>query len=224
MSEGVYSALWLTLKIATGATLLTLLLGLPLARLLARRRGWLANLSYALLSLPMVLPPTAVGYILLQLLAVDGPDGASLFGIKAHLLLTWQAAVIASAVMAFPIVLRSARAAFEAVDPALEDLTRTLGHSPLQTFFRTTLPLAYRGLGAALILGFTRAASEFGATVTVAGNIPFQTQTLASAIFAAQQVGADGDARVLIGVALLMGFAAMLTAEWLISRTSQRPW
>ena len=222
MSAEVLSALWLTLKIASLATLLVLALAVPLARWLARRTGPGAQLVYVLLSLPMVLPPTAVGFLLLQLLAVDGPGGTSVLGLKASLLLTWQAAVIASAVMAFPIVLRTAKAAFDEVDPRLEEMSRTLGHTRAQAFFNTMLPLAGRGLGAAAILGFTRAASEFGATVTVAGNIPFQTQTLASAIYAAQQVGRDGDAAVLIGVALALGFAAMLAAEWLISRSRHR--
>ncbi len=222
MSPAVLSALWLTLKIATLATLLALALALPVARWLARREGVGARLVYILLSLPMVLPPTAVGFVLLQLLARDGPDGTTVLGLQASWLLTWQAAVVAAAVMAFPIVLRTAKAAFEEVDPRLQEVSRTLGHSPLQTFFGTVLPLAGRGLSAAAILGFTRAASEFGATVTVAGNIPFQTQTLASAIYAAQQVGKDGDAAILIGVALALGFAALATSEWLIARSQKR--
>lgn len=218
MSDVALSALWLTLKVAFLATALTLLVGVPLARLLARRNDTLSRFSYAFLSLPMVLPPTAVGYLLLQLLAVDTLAGTTVLGLPVNLLLTWQAAVLASAVMAFPIVLRSAKAAFEAVDPGLEEISRTLGYSAPQTFWRTTLPLASRGLGAGAILGFTRAASEFGATVTVAGNIPFQTQTLPSAIFAAQQVGRDKDAVTLILVSLAVGLAAMLAAEWLIER------
>ncbi|MFK7954582.1 MAG: molybdate ABC transporter permease subunit [Lysobacterales bacterium] len=222
MTELVYSALWLTLKIAGLATLLTLVIGIPLARWLARRSHWSARLLYTMLSLPMVLPPTAVGYLLLQLLAVDDPTGIRLFGINVHWLLTWQAAVIASAVMAFPIVLRSAKVAFEQVDPALEEISQTLGHSALQTFWHTTLPLARRGVAAGAILGFTRAASEFGATVTVAGNIPFQTQTLPSAIFAAQQAGRDSDAMVLILIALISGFLAMFLAEWLMGRHQRR--
>ncbi|MEM9183390.1 MAG: ABC transporter permease subunit [Pseudomonadota bacterium] len=222
VSATVLSALWLTLKIATLATLLAFAVALPLARWLAHRDGIAARLIYISLSLPMVLPPTAVGFVLLQLLAVDGPTGTTVLGLPASWLLTWQAAVIAAGVMAFPIVLRTAKAAFEQVDPRLQEVSRTLGHSPLQTFLGTVLPLASRGLSAAAIMGFTRAASEFGATVTVAGNIPFQTQTLASAIYAAQQVGKDTDAAILIGVALALGFAALATAEWLISRSQNR--
>ncbi len=222
MTDWIYSALWLTLKIATLATLLTLVVGIPLARWLARRHHWASRLLYIVFSLPMVLPPTAVGYLLLQLFAVDGPTGIRVFGMSAHWLLTWQVAVIASAVMAFPIVLRSAKVAFEEVDPALEEMTRTLGYSSMQTFWKTTLPLAKRGVAAGAILGFTRAASEFGATVTVAGNIPFQTQTLPSAIFAAQQAGRDSHAWVLIVVALITGFLAMAVAEWLMGRTRRR--
>ncbi|MEM6935819.1 MAG: hypothetical protein AAF552_05150, partial [Pseudomonadota bacterium] len=115
VSATVLSALWLTLKIATLATLLAFAVALPLARWLAHRDGIAARLIYISLSLPMVLPPTAVGFVLLQLLAVDGPTGTTVLGLPASWLLTWQAAVIAAGVMAFPIVLRTAKAAFEQV-------------------------------------------------------------------------------------------------------------
>ena len=117
--------------------------------------------------------------------------------------------------MATPLIVRTARVAFEGVDPRLEMMARTLGHGPLRTFFRTTLPLASHGLLAAAILGFTRAVGEFGATVTVAGNIPGRTQTLASAIFSAQQVGNDREASFLLVVSLTVGFAAILASEHL---------
>lgn len=222
MSDATVSAVLLTLKVASLATLLTAATAIPLARFLARRRGPHIQLLYALFSLPLVLPPTAVGYVLLQLLASEGQAGLTLLGLPADLLLTWQAAVIAAAVMSFPLVLRGAKATFDALDPRLEAMGRSLGWSPTRAAIKVTLPLAGRGLLAALILGFTRAASEFGATITVAGNIPFQTQTLPSAIYAAQQLGRDGDAVALIVLALLLGLAALLGAEWLVWRSAQR--
>ena len=168
-----------------------------------------------LVGLPLVLPPTAGGFLLLRLLAVDGPLGRDTLGFDPGLLLTWKAAVLAAGIMSLPLVARTARVTFEGVDPRLEVMARTLGHARAATFFRFTLPLAARGLSAALILGFTRALGEFGATVTVAGNIPGRTRTLASAIFSAQQVGDNAGAAALMAVALVVGVAAIATAELL---------
>ena len=150
---------------------------------------------------------------LLELLRRDGWLGRGTLGFDPGILLTWKAAVLASAIMATPLVVRTARVTFEGIDPRLELMARTLGHGRAATFVLFTLPIAYRGLLAALILGFTRAVGEFGATVTVAGNIPGRTQTVASAIFSAQQVGDDAQAAFLLGVALAIGFAAILVAE-----------
>lgn len=169
----------------------------------------------ALTTLPMVLPPTALGFLLLQLLAVDGPLGSRSLGFDPGILLTWRAAALASAAMSAPLIVRTARVSFEAVDPRLEMIARTLGHSRLRTFVAVSLPLARRGLCSAAILGFTRAVGEFGATVTLAGNIPGRTQTLSSAIFEAQQVGDTPRANALMWIALAIGFGCILAAEWL---------
>ncbi len=215
MNATVLPVLGLTLKVATVATLLVagpaILLGYSLARFDFRGKRLLS----AAVSLPLVLPPTAVGFLLLRLLAVDGPLGRDTLGFDPGLLLTWKAAVVAAAAMSIPLVARTARVAFEGVDARLEAMARTLGYRPVEAFFRVTLPLAGRGLLAAVILGFTRALGEFGATVTLAGNIPGRTQTLASAIFSAQQVGdhARGDLLMLLAVAV--GFAAIFAAETL---------
>ena len=168
----------------------------------------------------MVLPPTAVGYLLLRFLADDGPMGPVLLGLNLNLLLTWQAAVLAAAVMAFPLVIRTAKVAFENVDPELESVSRTLGRGPWATFTSVSLPLASRGLLAAGILGFTRAVGEFGATVTVAGNIPAKTQTIASAIYSSQQAGDRTEAAILIGFALAIGWIAIFCTELLIRRST----
>lgn len=216
MDEAALSALSLTLRVASLATLLALLPGVPLAYLLARFDFPGKAVVSTLVSLPLVLPPTAVGYLLLRMLAVRGILGRQTLGFDLGILLTWKAAVLAATVMATPLVVRTARVAFEAVDPRLERMARTLGYGPLRTFWRFTLPLALRGLLAAAILGFTRAVGEFGATVMVAGNIPGKTQTLASAIFSAQQIGDQREAAFLLGVALAVGFVAVLASERLV--------
>ncbi len=154
----------------------------------------------------------------LRVLAVEGPLGRDSLGFDLGILLTWKAAVLAAGVMSLPLVVRTMRVAFEGVDPELEMMGRTLGWSRTATFRRVTLPLAARGLVGATLLGFTRALGEFGATVTLAGNIPGRTQTLASAIFSAQQVGDRARGDLLMGFALVLGFCAILAAETLARR------
>ncbi len=213
MSPPALEALRVSLQVATAATLAVLVPALLLAYLLARREFPAKSLVSALAGLPLVMPPTAVGYLLLRLFATDGPLGRATLGFDLGVLLTWKGAVIASSVMAFPLVVRTARVAFEGVDPRLEMMARSLGHGRAETWLRFTLPLAWRGILAAAILGFTRALGEFGATVIVAGNIPGRTQTLASAIYSAQQVGAQREAYFLLAVAVAAGLAAILASE-----------
>jgi len=215
MNGEILGVLLLTLRVATVATLLIVVPATFLAYALARWEFRGKRLLSAVVGLPLVLPPTAVGFLLLRLLAVDGPLGRDTLGVDLRLLLTWKAAVAAAAVMSIPLVVRTARVAFEGVEPRLEAMARTLGYRPLEAFFRVTLPLAGRGLLAAVLLGFTRALGEFGATVTLAGNIPGRTQTLASAIFSAQQVGDHARGDLLMGVAVAVGFLAILGAELL---------
>jgi molybdate transport system permease protein len=136
-------------------------------------------------------------------------------GIDLDILLNWKGVVLACAFMSLPLVVRTARVSFEAVNPRYEVMARTLGVSPAKTFFTITLPLAGRGLLAAMILGFTRAMGEFGASVVVAGNIPGRTQTLASAIYSAEQAGDSHQATILLCIALTVGFVAVYTTEWL---------
>ena len=214
------SVLLLTLRVATVATLLVILPATFLGYALARWDFRGKRLLSTLVGLPLVLPPTAIGFLLLRLLATDGPLGRQTLGFDLDLLLTWKAAVLAAAIMSIPLVIRTARVAFEGVEPRLEMMARTLGYGRLETFARVTLPLAWRGLLAGIILGFTRALGEFGATVTLAGNIPGRTQTLASAIFSAQQVGDHGRGNVLMLVALGLGFLAIFVAELLSSDRS----
>ena len=222
MNDGALVALGLSARVALCATLAILPPGIALGWLLARREVPGRALLETLTALPLVLPPTAIGYLLLRLLARDGPLGERALGFDLDLLFTWKGAVLASAVMALPLVVRTARLAFEEVDPRLETMARTLGLGPLRAFAEVTLPLARRGLAAAAVLGFTRALGEFGATVIVAGNIPGETQTLALAIFSDMQVGRDSEAMTLVAITVVLAFAALWSVEILLRRRPRR--
>jgi molybdate transport system permease protein len=218
LSPSAWTALHISLKVALAATLLVLPPGVALGWLFARRSFPGKSLLETLAYLPLVLPPTALGYLLLSLLAVHGPLGVASLGFDLDLLFTWKGAVLASSLMSLPLVVRTARIAFEGVNPRLEVMARTLGMGPLRVFRKVTLPLARRGLFASGILGFSRALGEFGATVIVAGNIPGKTQTLALAIFNDIQIGRDEQARALVGLTALLAFIAVWISELLLRR------
>lgn len=218
MSSSPWTALAISLKVALGATLLVLIPGILLGLFFARRNFPGKSLLETLTYLPLVLPPTAVGYLLLSLLARNGILGSHVLGWDLDLLFTWKGAVLASALMALPLVVRTSRVAFEEVSPRLEGMGRTLGMSPLTCWWRITLPLAKRGLLAAAVLGFSRALGEFGATVIVAGNIPGKTQTLALAIFNDIQIGRDAEARLLVGITVVLAFVSVWSVELLLRR------
>jgi len=189
----------LTLKVSTLATALATVPAVVLARIAQVRDFPGRDLADAVLTLPMVLPPTVLGYYIIVLLGRRGVFGAYLwdtFGVS--IMFTWEGAVIAAAVVAFPLVYRSARAAFEGVDANLENAARTLGASETTIFFRVSLPLALRGLLAGVMLALARAMGEFGATLMVAGNLPGKTQTLSLAVYSATQAGNDGLANELV--------------------------
>ncbi len=212
-----------TLSVATGATALVLVPATALGWALSRR-GWRGRaVVEALVTLPLVLPPTAVGLALLLLLGRNGPLGGPLYrAFGLEIAFTWKAVVVASGIVALPLLVRSVRSALEEVDPRLVGVARTLGRGPLAAFLAVELPLAWRGVVAGAVLAFARALGEFGATVLVAGNIPGRTQTLALAIFQRVQVGRDREALALAGVAALLSFAAMLAVEWLTRRREAR--
>lgn len=211
-----------TLEVAAGAVALAAPPALALGYLLARREFRGKSLVETAVSVPLVLPPTAIGYLLLTLLGRDGWLGPRALGFDPDLLFSARGAVLASACVSFPLVARSARAAFEGVDARLELLARTHGCSALGAFARVTLPLASRGLLAAGVLGFGRALGEFGATVIVAGNIPGRTQTLALAIFSEIQLGDTRRALGFVGLALALAFALMFAAERLARPRARR--
>jgi molybdate transport system permease protein len=210
--------LWITLRVAAGATALVGVPAIATGYWLARRAFVGRSLVETIVALPLVLPPTAVGYLLLTLFARSGLLGSRSLGFDPGVLFTARGAVLASAVMAFPLVARTARVAFEGVDPRLEKMDRSLGLGRGQVLARVTLPLAARGLAAALLLGFGRALGEFGATVIVAGNIPGRTQTLALAIFSDIQAGDDPHALRLVGLCVALAFATTFAVERLLRR------
>jgi molybdate transport system permease protein len=211
-----------TLGIAGLGTLLILPPGVAVALALARYRGPGKGALETLLSLPLVLPPTAVGLFLLEAFSRRTALGVGLAAAGLDVVFTWRGVLVATSVMSFPLLVRSARTAFEEVDPRLVGIARTLGRGPVATFFSVTLPLARRGVLAGVTLAFARALGEFGATVMVAGNIPGRTQTLALAIFHDNQVGRDDRALVLAGVTVALAFVALWTAEWLTRRSARR--
>jgi len=208
--------LLLSLKVAGWATALDVVLGVATGYALARWRSGARDVVDSLLTLPLVLPPTVLGYYLLVLLGRRGVLGAWLDGIGIQLVFTWQGAVIASMVVAFPLILKSARAAFEGVDPQLERAARTLGLRETAVFFRVTLPLAARGILAGALLAFARALGEFGATLMIAGNLPGRTQTLSVAVYAAVQAGDDSTANVLVLVTSITCVLVLLAAGRLV--------
>ena len=211
-----------TLEVAALATVLIFPLALAAALGLARYRGPGKGALETLLSLPLILPPTAVGLLLLEAFSRRSALGGWLAARGLEVVFTWKAVVLATGVMSFPLLVRSARTVFEDVDPRLVGLARTLGCGAVAAFFRVTLPLAWRGVLAGTVLAFARALGEFGATVMVAGNIPGRTRTLALAIFHDSQVGRDDRAVVLAAVTVALAFAALWTTELLSRRLGRR--
>ncbi|KWA37471.1 molybdenum ABC transporter permease [Burkholderia multivorans] len=220
--QDAWIPLLLSLKVAGWATALDVVLGVAAAFALARWRSPLRDVVDSLLTLPLVLPPTVLGYYLLVLLGRRGVFGAWLDRLGIQLVFTWHGAVIASMVVAFPLILKSARAAFEGVDPHLERAARTLGLGEAAVFFRVTLPLAARGILAGALLAFARALGEFGATLMIAGNLPGRTQTLSVAIYAAVQAGDDSTANFLVLVTSITCVLVLLATGWLVPSRARR--
>ena len=220
MNEGVLVPLLLTLKVAAWATLVALVSGVATGFAVARSRFPGRETLDAVLTLPMVLPPTVLGYYLLVAVGRRGALGQWLeqsFGVT--LVFTWQGAVLAAAIVAFPLVFKGARAAFEGVDSNLEKAARSLGYSELKVFVRVTVPLAWHGILAGAMLAFARAMGEFGATLMVAGSLPGRTQTLSIAIYEAVAAGEDQTAHFLVLVSSVLCVVVLVASSKLL-RTS----
>ena len=212
----------LTLQVAVAATVINVPLALAVSWLVVKRRVPGRILIEAVVSLPLALPPVAVGLFLLLLLGRDGPIGGLLDDLLGvDIVFTWVAAAIASAVVSFPLMARAIMVAMGDVDARLEMSARSLGAGPLRVAATITVPLAYRGILAGLLLGFVRAVGEFGATITVAGNIPGRTQTLPLAIYQKVQTRDDDAALALAGVSIVLAAATLLVHNWLLERGRQ---
>jgi molybdate transport system permease protein len=208
--------LWLSLRVAAVATVLVVAVGTPLALLLARGRFPGKGLLAGLVTLPLVLPPTVLGYYLLQILGRRTWIGRWLEAVwGVTIVFHWSGAVVASSIASFALFLLPARGAFEGIDPDLEDAARLLGRREGSVFLAITLPLAWRGLAAGAMLAFARALGDFGASMMVAGDIPGLTQTASMAIFDA--VNAGDDARA--GRLTLWISAVSIGALWLVQKT-----
>ncbi len=216
----IWSAFKLSLLVTLVATCVVVLLGTGFAFVLARRKFRGRELLDAIVTLPLVLPPTVTGYYLIVLLGRRGVIGSYLYEHTGwSVTFTWWAAVIAAAVMALPLMVKSARAAIESVNPQYEVASYTLGKSELETFFRITLPLASRGVLAGVVLSFARALGEFGATLMLAGNIPGKTQTMPLAIYETVVAGEDRQAQML---ALILTVVSV-TAIYLTNKLAGNP-
>jgi molybdate transport system permease protein len=220
--SGQWGIIEFTLQVSLASSLLILPPGTALAWWLAKTRSpWKPFIETAV-SLPLVIPPVATGLILLDLFGRRGPIGAlirSTFGVD--IAFTWRAVLLATAAMSFPLLVRSARIGFEAVNPRLEQIAKTLGASFWRVIFTITIPLAFRGILAGFLLSFARAIGEFGATILVAGNIPGKTTTLALSIYSLVQLGKDQEAFSLVAVAVLIAFIAVFLSEQLLRKKKE---
>jgi len=222
MPNAYLSPLWISLRTVLAATIITFFLGIAAARWLARYQGRLKNVLDSLFILPMVLPPTVVGYGLLLLFGANGPIGKILLHLGTSVVFSWPATVIAAVVVSLPIMYLTARGAFEQVESNIEDAARTLGASEWRVFWTVTLPLAWPGVASATVLALARALGEFGATLMLAGNIPGRTTTIPVAIYFAIQAGDNNRALVLSVIVLIFSFLSLLAIAYWKGRVPKR--
>lgn len=215
----------LTVQVAGLATLINLPIAILLAWLVVKKRIKGRFFIDVLVSLPLAVPPVAIGYLLLLLLGRDGPLGSPIHGLLGvDVVFTWIAATIASAVMSFPLMVRAVMLAMSEVDERLEFSARSLGAGAVRVALTITIPLAYKGIVAGILLGFVRAMSEFGASIIVAGNIPGRTQTISMAIFSNVVTGKEAVAFRLVIVTIVIAFITLFAHDWLLRhRRMDRP-
>ena len=219
-SQQELNAIYLSLKVASIAVLCALPLAIWIAWILSRKHFWGKNLLNGIVHLPLVLPPVVIGYFLLILMAKKGVIGQYLWQwFNFSFSFSWKGAVLASMVMAFPLMVRSIRLAFDHIDPKLEQAARTLGANPFRVFFTLILPLSLSGIIAGAVLGFARSLGEFGATITFVSNIPNETQTIPAALYTFIETP-DGEmaAARLCAVAIAISLVALFCSEWLAQR------
>ena len=218
MSAGEWQIVWFTAWVSALSTIAILPFGLGAAWLLARHDWPGKSVFETFISLPLVMPPVATGLILLKLFGNNGIGGFVHRHLGFEIIFTWRAVMLALGVMSFPLLVRSARVAFEEVNPRLEQIARTLGAGDFRVFCTISVPLAARGIVSGMLLAFARALGEFGATIMVAGNIPGKTSTLSLSIFQSVQDFQDTEAFRLLGVSVLFAFAAVWTSELVLRR------
>lgn len=209
MNPNPLGPILLSLRVAAIATIITLTIGLGLARLFTHRRVFLREFWETLILIPMVFPPTITGYLLLLLLGKRGPVGALLSNLGVQVVFTWAAAVIASVTVSLPLMYQNCKAALLSVDQRLVDAARTLGLSEKRIFRRVIIPLAAPGILSGVALSFARALGEFGATLMIAGNIPGRTQTIPLALYSAVEGGRSREANVYLFVTIALSFAVV---------------
>ena len=215
-------AILISLQVAFVATLINLPIALLLSWLVVKKRIRGAFLLDILASLPLAVPPVVVGYMLLLMFGRNHPVGRFLeSALGWELVFTWLAAAIAAAIVSFPLTARAIMVAMQGVDERIERSARSLGAGPLRVVFTITLPLAYRGILAGVLLGFVRAISEFGATIVVAGNILGKTRTLPLAIYHNIQLGRDSEALTLVSLSIALAIAALAVHNWLVARANR---
>ncbi|MGH1368038.1 MAG: molybdate ABC transporter permease subunit [Maritimibacter sp.] len=218
-----WQAVALSLRVSLVATIASLPLGFFVAFALARWRFPGHALLNALVHLPLIMPPVVTGYLLLLALGTRGPVGGFLADFGIVFAFHWTGAALAAAIMAFPLLVRAIRLSIEAIDPRLEDAASTLGASKFWSFLTITLPLSLPGIIAGMVLAFAKAMGEFGATITFVANIPGQTQTLPSAIYAFLQIpGQEGAALRLVTVSIVIALGAVLVSEWVSRKLANR--
>ena len=203
------SPLWISLKTSLAATILAFILGVTAAKLMSGYQGRLKSVLDGVLILPLVLPPTVVGFLLLVLFGRNGPLGQLLSSLGTTVIFSWSATVIASTVVAFPLMYRTTRGAFEQVDPNMLDAARTMGVPERSIFTRITIPLAWPGIAAGTILAFARALGEFGATLMLAGTMPGRTQTIPLTIFFLVESGRRDRAALWVLIIIAISFLAI---------------
>ncbi len=218
------SPLWISLKTAFSATLITFFVGIAIAWFVAGYHGRLKGFIDGVLVLPMVLPPTVVGFFLLLLLGKNGPLGKLLYTLGTQIIFSWPATVIAAAVVSLPLMYKTARGAFEQIDGNIISAARTLGVSEWRVFWKVSVPLAWPGIVAGTILAFARALGEFGATLMVAGNIPGRTQTIPVAIFFAVEGGEMDQAFAWVFMIFTISLIVMIAMNyWIDHQRKQGP-
>lgn len=213
----VFQPIILSLKVSAIATLFTLIIGVGFARIFTKFNFKGKSILEVIIILPMVLPPSVTGYLLLMFIGRRGPLGGFLYNnFNIQIVFTWVAAVIASTVVSLPLMYQSAKSAFLSINPAYENAAKTLGAGNLRIFFKVSFPLAWPGIVSGIVLSFARALGEFGATLMVAGNIPGRTQTIPLSIYFLVEAGDNKTADILVAIVTVFSFVLIFTLNsWL---------